>query len=317
MTNYCRGSSENLEVTELEGQCYHGNDLYKVVCNKCGAEKETLAKLPSSVIIQCKERQMIDLTYNLENFTSWGKTPRAGSKGETIVVMEKMDGSNCGIHIKDDTIVGIQSRNRSISPNADGNQNDNFGFARWVHENQEELLKLGDGSHYGEWCGEGIQKNPHKLVGKHWFLFSNPFRPVETLPECVSKVPVLYVGDDSDEIMRIFVKLYTDSKEQGYKAEGIIVYYPKQKRREKITFEMMKGKWNPEVGQYIGHEDRDGQPLFVGDRVYHGGAGRYRHTQGFYYVCGATPKMIKLKKDMSDEHHVTLNLDLVVKVFNQ
>src|SRR5690606_40023600 len=47
-----------------------------------------------------------------------------------------------------------QSRKRLITPTAD-----NFGFARWAFERAEILApSLGEGLHYGEWWGKGIQR---------------------------------------------------------------------------------------------------------------------------------------------------------------
>src|SRR5882762_4949927 len=104
-----------------------------------------------------------------------------------IVVTEKIDGTNGAIGIKfwavdlgvdyelpdryrrvkfidrDDrdvngminyAVVYAQSRKRIITP-----EQDNFGFARWVYDNAETLVHdLGEGLHFGEWWGSGIQR---------------------------------------------------------------------------------------------------------------------------------------------------------------
>jgi len=96
-------------------------------------------------------------------FKSWGSTPRE-NKNKTIT--EKIDGTNACIVIWDG-VVSAQSRKRIITPD-----DDNYGFARWVHENAGALLDtLGYGYHYGEWYGEGIQKNPLGIEGKRFALF--------------------------------------------------------------------------------------------------------------------------------------------------
>lgn len=84
-------------------------------------------------------------------FKAWPKIPRA--TGEKVTITEKMDGTNACVVIQEGKIVGVQSRKRFITP-----EDDNYGFAAWVAENEQELLKLGDGYHYGEWAGLGIQK---------------------------------------------------------------------------------------------------------------------------------------------------------------
>lgn len=58
---------------------------------------------------------------------------------------EKIDGTNAQIVISDDgTELWTASRNRYITP-----EDDNYGFAKWVAANRDELIKLGPGRHYG------------------------------------------------------------------------------------------------------------------------------------------------------------------------
>ena len=83
----------------------------------------------------------------------------------------KIHGSNASIVIPlwGDTAIYAQSRNNIITP-----EKDNAGFARWVEDNREVLTNhlaehvsdiLGNWDNethvvvYGEWCGQGIQKN--------------------------------------------------------------------------------------------------------------------------------------------------------------
>lgn len=131
---------------------------------------------------------MIDIA-----FRSWPKTPRLFRDS---VITEKIDGTNgaIGIYPADneftgditkalhvaDTVGGrpyliyAQSRNRIITPEAD-----NYGFAAWVYDNAYTLIAdLGQGLHFGEWWGQGIQRgygldhrefalfNTHKWSGK-------------------------------------------------------------------------------------------------------------------------------------------------------
>jgi hypothetical protein len=123
-------------------------------------------------------------------FKSWGSTPRFH---KSLHITEKIDGTNAGvsvqgipfghlstINIPEDAcpvineqtsqafLVRAQSRKRIITPG-----NDNFGFASWVWENADGLANLlGYGYHYGEWYGEGIQKNPLAVAGRRWALFN-------------------------------------------------------------------------------------------------------------------------------------------------
>lgn len=83
----------------------------------------------------------------------------------------KIHGSNASIVVPlwGDKTIYAQSRNNIITP-----EKDNAGFARWVEDNRTVLTELldkecaeilgnwDDETHiviYGEWCGEGIQKN--------------------------------------------------------------------------------------------------------------------------------------------------------------
>lgn len=169
-------------------------------------------------------------------FRGWGKTPRL--KTHNITITEKIDGTNACVIVRDGELVGMQSRNRLIKPG-----DDNMGFAFWAHENREELAKLGDGYHYGEWAGPGIQKNPHMLEEKQFFLF-NTFRPAETLPECVKQVPVLYTGIYSEEAVADTMRsLWNRAMREMYTPEGIVIYFHDTRSVMKDTFANRNGKW--------------------------------------------------------------------------
>ena len=169
-------------------------------------------------------------------FKGWPKTIRYNK--EQVIVTEKMDGTNGCIVVHNGQVVGVQSRNKFITPDAD-----NFGFAQWVHDHRNELVEfLGEGYHYGEWCGEGIQKNPHKLIGKHFYLF----KPREGLTEdhpCRS-VRVLWEGPlEQLNTQTIMEDLYDYSQENLYTAEGIIIFTKEGQKLYKLTFANSEGKW--------------------------------------------------------------------------
>jgi hypothetical protein len=169
-------------------------------------------------------------------FKGWPKIAR--DRGNTITITEKIDGTNACVIIRDGVLVGMQSRNRLIKPG-----DDNMGFAFWAHENAEALTTLGDGYHYGEWAGPGIQKNPHMLEQKQFFLF-NTFRPVDTLPPCVKQVPVLYNGPSSAEVVdAVMADLWAYASAAKYIPEGIIIYNHDSRTYLKKTFANTGGKW--------------------------------------------------------------------------
>lgn len=175
----------------------------------------------------------------MREFTAWPKTPRL-DKALFCMITEKLDGTNAQIVIENGKIVAVGSRNRYITPDAD-----NFGFASWVSRNEEELLKLGDGTHYGEWYGNGIQRT-YGLKEKRFALFNaHRWTNFEHLPACVSVVPILYYGPYSQNIVD---ETMVELKKTGSKAapgfmnpEGIITNLLKQ--NIKVTYEHSEGKW--------------------------------------------------------------------------
>lgn len=155
-------------------------------------------------------------------FIEFPKIPRLSRE---IIITEKIDGTNGQITILDDGTFLVGSRTRWIEP---GKQ-DNAGFAGWCHTNKEDLLKLGPGSHFGEWWGRGIQRG-YGLTEKRFSLF-NTSRWADPLvrPVCCSVVPVLYTGPfATDAIDLVLGNLARDGSvaAPGFmKPEGIIVFH--------------------------------------------------------------------------------------------
>lgn len=167
-----------------------------------------------------------------KDFQSWPKIPRLSK--ESMVITEKIDGTNAQILIMESGEIKAGSRNRWVTP-----EDDNYGFAKWVAENELELRKLGTGRHFGEWWGLGIQR-AYGLDHKRFSLF-NTFRPAETLPSCVSVVPLLYQGRFStiaiDQQMYL-LEVTGSFAFPGFKRpEGLVVYFPSSKVRFKVLLE--------------------------------------------------------------------------------
>lgn len=173
-------------------------------------------------------------------FKAWPKIPRA-VLGD-VVITEKYDGTNACVVIEGDEIVGVQSRKRMLNL---GKENDNYGFAQYVWDNKDKFLLLGEGRHYGEWAGLGIQGNPHCLPEKRFFLFNTlRWGDHNPPPEGLCVVRKLYHGPYSHEVVDVVMNdLKTHSETTGYKAEGIVVYFPRLDAMEKHTFEYSQGKW--------------------------------------------------------------------------
>lgn len=152
-------------------------------------------------------------------FEPFGKIPRLSRE---CTITEKIDGTNGCIYITDEGYFFVGSRTRWITP-----EDDNFGFARWAHDNRDDLLTLGPGRHYGEWWGAGIQRK-YGQERKRFSLF-NTSKWGEERPQCCDVVPVLYNGLFTEAAV---MQALADLREKGSAAapgfmnpEGIIIYH--------------------------------------------------------------------------------------------
>jgi len=152
--------------------------------------------------------------------------PKMARLSRDVVITEKIDGTNAQILITEDNDVLVGSRKRWITP-----EDDNFGFARWVEENKEDLLKLGVGRHFGEWWGSGIQRGYNLQKGEKRFSLFNTLRWGDDLvrPLCCSIVPVLYEGIfDTKEVDKCIedLKINGSYASSGFmNPEGVVVFH--------------------------------------------------------------------------------------------
>ena len=161
--------------------------------------------------------------------------PKIARLHRSMVVTEKIDGSNAQIVVGDDGSVRAGSRKRWITP-----EDDNFGFARWVAENETELSTLGPGQHFGEWWGAGIQRR-YGLDHKRFSLF-NAHRWSDERgerPDCCYIVPVLYLGDfDTSEVGTQLLRLESlgSVAAPGFmNPEGVVVWHTAARVLFKMT----------------------------------------------------------------------------------
>jgi hypothetical protein len=207
-------------------------------------------------------------------FKPWPKTPRLF---RDILITEKIDGTNAAVivmHVPDgpsvedfwnpaamtafvsaqpsgwehpgDFIVAAQSRNRLITP-----EKDNFGFANWVKENAADLATLlGEGHHYGEWWGSGIQRGYGLTKGEKRFSLFNVHRygyvrqhPVMDGPlyHTLDVVPTLYAGPFSEEAINLVdLGLRTEGSQAapGFdNPEGFVVFHTASGQVYKVLLE--------------------------------------------------------------------------------
>ena len=139
------------------------------------------------------------------------------------------------------------SRNRWLTT---GKQNDNHAFAYWVKEHACDLVMLGEGRHFGEYYGKGIQRG-YGLEEKRWALFNVSKWQNKNLPlvdekqmyppSCCEVVPILYEGQfDTTIINNVLGVLKSNGSlaVPGFmKPEGICVYHTAAGQYFKKTIE--------------------------------------------------------------------------------
>ncbi len=204
-------------------------------------------------------------------FQGWGKIPRLNRE---MVVTEKIDGTQAAVGVrlvtKEEILAGdtptggtlvmvgnadvvsetvycvyAQSRNRLIHPGMD-----NHGFARWVWDNAEQLvLTLGEGLHFGEWWGSGIQRGYGLAKGeKHFSLFNVKRWTSDTqvwgdvlLVPGLNVVPVIHRGPFSTLAANMCLeslKVSGSLAAPGFmRPEGIVVYHVAGNLMFKATIE--------------------------------------------------------------------------------
>ena len=168
--------------------------------------------------------------------------PKMARLSRECVITEKIDGTNAQICITEDGGFWVGSRTRWITP-----EQDNFGFAKWAYENREELMALGIGRHFGEWWGQGIQRNYGLKVRRfslfntiRWCLHGEEPKQIQTgdprivkmqdvLPPCCGLVPVLHRGMFCTTTIEDCINNLKSSgsyAEPGFmNPEGIVVYH--------------------------------------------------------------------------------------------
>ncbi|MEV0504071.1 RNA ligase family protein [Streptomyces spectabilis] len=189
------------------------------------------------------------------------------------MITEKLDGTNSAVHITavsdwreaaeypldsygvtvDGTIYVLtaQSRKRIITP---GKTTDNFGFAAWVYDNAADLVRiLGEGLHYGEWWGKGIQRG-YGLDGRRFSLFNtarwfatgedgldsmSTRAETSALAGQIDVAPVLYQGPFAESVIW---RCVDDLREFGSTAvpgfespEGVCVFHTATRQVWKVT----------------------------------------------------------------------------------
>lgn len=90
-----------------------------------------------------------------------------------LIAAEDIPDSGSENGVNESYVLGMYAGSRSkwITP-----QSDNSGFAKWCLANHAELFKLGQGRHFGEWWGSGIQRGYNLPKGEKRFSLFNALR---------------------------------------------------------------------------------------------------------------------------------------------
>ncbi len=145
--------------------------------------------------------------------------------------------------------VYAQSRNNLIYPSRD-----NAGFAAWVKENSKALyLALGEGRHYGEWCGSNIQRRYDIPVKKFALFNTHRWRELTENPLIdgqLTCVPVLaegYMdnpGQVAEGVMELLKRRGSVFSPGFMNPEGVVMRHNPSGTVFKKTFEYdEQGKW--------------------------------------------------------------------------
>lgn len=151
-----------------------------------------------------------------------------------IVVTEKIDGTNAQVFVSEIGEVRAGSRTKWLTV-----EDDNFGFARWVAEHRDELVRLGPGRHFGEWWGAGIQRR-YGLTEKRFSLF-NVARWGMERPACCHVVPVIYRGPfvtaEVDAALATLASGGSIAAPGFMKPEGVVIWHDAARVLFKKTIE--------------------------------------------------------------------------------
>lgn len=177
---------------------------------------------------------------NENNFPLFIPYPKIPRLMRPIIVTEKLDGCNAKILVTGTGEIFAGGRNRWLRPRVSdkGSDPDQFGFAAWVANREEELWEeLGIGLHTGEWFGYRVNRN-YDLKERRFALF-NP--KADWDPKHCTSVPVLYSGMYSQEAIYGCVE---DLRRNGSHAvpgfmrpEGVVIFHTAAKTLAKITLE--------------------------------------------------------------------------------
>jgi hypothetical protein len=200
-------------------------------------------------------------------FRAFDKIPRLFRR---VVITEKIDGTNASIYIARVAADNFSTGPLAIAYLADPptgevlvmyagsrtrwitREDDNFGFAAWASDNSVDLFNLGEGHHFGEWWGKGIQRN-YGLGERRFSLFNagrwadrhvfseDQLGDREFAPWCCHVVPVLASGVFDNHIVnfsKTLLKTRGSVAQPGFmQPEGLVLFHEASRQMFKVTLE--------------------------------------------------------------------------------
>ena len=171
-------------------------------------------------------RKIIDGDYNvtpeIEEGYEWV------FEDETVMAIEKLNGTNVSIEITDGIITGIWNRTERIAFFNKGKAHIVKGILNSFENKYMEFL--GDGQHFGELIGPKVNGNPYKLEEHLWIPFET-YGQNHLKYKCWGKYPKTFesISEWFKELMplynlRIHGKVEEDEPEQF--VEGIVFTHP-------------------------------------------------------------------------------------------
>ncbi len=169
------------------------------------------------------------------DFKAWPKIRRVSSGMWRVT--EKIDGTNGVLYVPESEgepiLAGSRSRWLTV-------EQDNFGFAAWVSENEEILTQLKPGYHHGEWWGAKIQRR-YNQSGRQLSLFNMKTDIPENnigldLIPCLDEFESLdfeYVNRRVNDVVRDLT-FGGSTLDHGTQPEGVVVHHLASNARFKV-----------------------------------------------------------------------------------
>lgn len=181
-------------------------------------------------------------------FRPWRSIERY--QGIHVQIAEKLHGTSAQVHVQkqlDGTLKALAGKRTSYVGTTG-----HFGFGEFVANNGQALCdSLGEGRHYGEWVGPGVN-GQYGLTEKVFVLFNHryhlPKKLAGKLPNRVDVVPVLYDGPYTPTIIG---ETMDNLKASGsvfapgfMKPEGVVLFFPQFNTMQKKVFKPEETGWD-------------------------------------------------------------------------